>query len=89
MGPVVRLAAGLSRLSGGVFLAVERMFARLVNVGFRWAARPRGDAGDVPGWVMVTVMTAGLVAAVFAVFRDAIVTAVQTALAQVISGTGG
>jgi hypothetical protein len=38
---------------------------------------------------MVTVMTAGLVAAVFAVFRDAIVSAVQTALAQVVSSTGG
>lgn len=88
MGPVVRLAAGLSRVSGGASLAVERMFGRLVSVGVR-AARPRGDSGDVPGWVMVTVMTAGLVAAVFAVFRDAIVTAVQTALAQVISGTGG
>ncbi|MFI5955249.1 hypothetical protein [Cryptosporangium sp. NPDC051539] len=49
---------------------------------------PRGDRGDVPGWVMVTVMTAGLVAAVFAVFRDAIVTAVQTALDQVVSDTG-
>ncbi|SHN47793.1 hypothetical protein [Cryptosporangium aurantiacum] len=51
-------------------------------------ARPRGDAGDVPGWVMVTVMTAGLVAAVFAVFRDAIVVAVQSALEQVVSDTG-
>ncbi|GAA3399118.1 hypothetical protein GCM10020369_84180 [Cryptosporangium minutisporangium] len=50
--------------------------------------RLRGDAGDVPGWVMVTVMTAGLVAAVFAVFRDAIVVAVQSALEQVVSDTG-
>ena len=48
----------------------------------------RGDAGDVPGWVMVTVMTAGLVAAVFAVFRDAIVVAVQNALDQVVSDPG-
>ena len=49
---------------------------------------PRGERGDVPGWVMVTVMTAGLVAAVFAVFRDAIVVAVQNALDQVVSDTG-
>jgi len=48
----------------------------------------RGENGDVPGWVMVTVMTAGLVAAVFAVFRDAIVVAVQNALDQVVSDTG-
>jgi hypothetical protein len=26
-----------------------------------------GERGDVPGWVMVTVMTAGLVAAIWAV----------------------
>lgn len=50
-------------------------------------ARPRGDAGDVPGWVMVTVMTAAMAAAVFAVFRDAIVVAVQNALDQVVSET--
>ncbi|MFG1921218.1 hypothetical protein [Cryptosporangium sp. NPDC048952] len=54
----------------------------------RLSCRLRGDAGDVPGWVMVTVMTAGLVAAVFAVFRDAIVVAVQNALDQVVSDTG-
>ncbi len=47
------------------------------------------DRGDVPGWVMVTVMTAGLVVAVFAVFKGAIIGAVQTAIGQVVSGTGG
>jgi hypothetical protein len=49
----------------------------------------RGDRGDVAGWVMVTVMSAGLVVAVFAVFRDAITAAVQTAMSQVVAGTGG
>jgi hypothetical protein len=29
--------------------------------------RPRDERGDVPGWVLVTVMTAGLVAALWAV----------------------
>jgi hypothetical protein len=29
--------------------------------------RERGERGDVPGWVLVTVMTAGLVAALWAV----------------------
>jgi hypothetical protein len=28
---------------------------------------PRGERGDVPGWVLVTLMTAGLVAALWAV----------------------
>lgn len=47
------------------------------------------DRGDVPGWVMVTVMTSGLVVALFAVFRDAITDAVRSALSQVVSETGG
>ncbi len=29
--------------------------------------RSAGERGDVPGWVMITVMTAGLVAALWAV----------------------
>lgn len=47
------------------------------------------ERGDVPGWVMVTVMTAGLVVALFAVFKQAIVDAVQNAISQVVSGTDG
>jgi hypothetical protein len=31
------------------------------------ADRARDERGDVPGWVMITVMTAGLVAALWAV----------------------
>ena len=31
------------------------------------ADRIRDERGDVPGWVMITVMTAGLVAALWAV----------------------
>ena len=53
------------------------------------AARVRGDddpeRGDVPGWVMITVMTAALVLAILVPFRAAIVTAVQTALTSVTS----
>jgi len=53
------------------------------------AARLRGDdpeRGDVPGWVMITVMTAALVLAILVPFRAAIVTAVQNALDSVTSG---
>ena len=32
--------------------------------------RPRDDRGDVPGWVMVTVMTAAVVAALLPFVRD-------------------
>ncbi len=51
-------------------------------------ARLRGDdpeRGDVPGWVMITVMTAALVLAILIPFRQAIVTAVQNALTSVTS----
>ncbi|MEI4270555.1 hypothetical protein TEK04_02365 [Klenkia sp. LSe6-5] len=46
------------------------------------------ERGDVPGWVMITVMTAALVLAILIPFRTAIVEAVQTALSSVTSGAG-
>jgi hypothetical protein len=51
-------------------------------------ARVRKDdaeRGDVPGWVMITVMTAALVLAILIPFRTAIVAAVQNALTSVTS----
>jgi hypothetical protein len=53
------------------------------------AARVRDDdpeRGDVPGWVMITVMTAALVLAILVPFRTAIVDAVQNALDSVTTG---
>lgn len=41
------------------------------------------DRGDVPGWVMITVMTAIVVIALLAVFRQQVVTAVQNAFESV------
>ena len=52
-------------------------------------ARVRGEdpeRGDVPGWVMITVMTAALVLAILIPFRTALVNAVTTALTSVTSG---
>ncbi|GHE14092.1 hypothetical protein [Klenkia taihuensis] len=46
------------------------------------------ERGDVPGWVMITVMTAALVLAILIPFREAIVAAVQNALTSVTSGGG-
>lgn len=42
-----------------------------------------GERGDVPGWVMVVVMTAALVIAILIPFRQAIVEAVQNAINSV------
>ena len=67
-----------------------RLYAFLLAIVAALAARVRGDdpeRGDVPGWVMITVMTAALVLAILIPFRQAIVTAVQNALTSV-TGAG-
>ena len=39
----------------------------------RYTTPSDSERGDVPGWVMVTLMTAGLVAVIFAVAKPALV----------------
>jgi hypothetical protein len=66
-----------------------RGFALLLAAVAALADRVRGDdpeRGDVPGWVMITVMTAALVLAILIPFRAAIVAAVTNALNSVTSG---
>lgn len=41
------------------------------------------DRGDVPGWVMITVMTAIVVVALVAVFQKQVLDAVRSAFGQV------
>jgi hypothetical protein len=65
-----------------------RMYAFLIAALTALVARVRGEdpeRGDVPGWVMITVMTAALVLAILIPFREAIVSAVQNALSSVTS----
>ena len=67
-----------------------RFYLALLTALAALAARVRGEEperGDVPGWVMITVMTAALVLAILIPFREAIVTAVQNALTSV-TGAG-
>ena len=66
-----------------------RMYAYLIAALAALVARVRGsdpERGDVPGWVMITVMTAALVLAILIPFREAIVAAVTNALASVTTG---
>ena len=68
-----------------------RGFTMLLAALAALAARVRGEdpeRGDVPGWVMITVMTAALVLAILVPFREAIVDAVQEALSSVTSSGG-
>ncbi|MDN6485985.1 hypothetical protein [Ancrocorticia populi] len=50
-------------------------------------ADPPGDSerGDVPGWVLVTLMTAGLVIAIWAVAGPALVDVFNTAISRITS----
>jgi len=43
------------------------------------------DRGDVPGWVLITLMTAGLVVAIWAVAAPALGTVFDQAITRVVS----
>ena len=47
------------------------------------APRERSERGDVPGWVLVTVMTAGLVMVIWGVAEDQLRSMLSAALAKV------
>jgi hypothetical protein len=47
-----------------------------------WPA-PRDERGDVPGWVLITLMTAALVSALWLVAEDQLVALFRSALASV------
>jgi len=63
-------------------------FVELLVATFARVTASGRDRGDVPGWVMITVMTAALVLAILIPFRDAIVEAVESALDSVITESG-
>jgi hypothetical protein len=45
--------------------------------------RPRDERGDVPGWVLITVMTAGLVAGLWAIAGSQLGAMLREALSSV------
>lgn len=59
-------------------------FARIRTAGAtRLRALVEDDAGDVPGWVLVTLMTAGLVVLIWAVAGPALTALFEQAIARV------
>ncbi len=48
----------------------------------KWRARTN-DRGDVPGWVLVAVMTAGLVTAIWLVADDALTSVFDRAMSSI------
>lgn len=59
---------------------------RLSREGRRLA---REERGDVPGWVLVTLMTAGLVVAIWLIAGPALVNVFETAIQRVLNVGGG
>ncbi|MEO6702596.1 MAG: hypothetical protein ABI140_12150 [Jatrophihabitantaceae bacterium] len=49
----------------------------------RRVRRDGAERGDVPGWVMITVMSAGLVVVIFGVFKSKITDAISNAIDSV------
>lgn len=43
------------------------------------------DRGDVPGWVLITMMTAGLVVAIWAIAAPALGTVFDQAISRVVA----
>lgn len=52
----------------------------------KWKNRVLDDRGDVPGWVLITLMTAGLVAAIWALAGPALTGVFESAIASVTGG---
>jgi len=48
-----------------------------------WQRLNRDDRGDVPGWVLITLMTAGLVVVIWALAGPALADLFQQAIAKV------
>jgi hypothetical protein len=54
----------------------------------RWANVTFAERGDVPGWVLIVLMTSALVIAIWGVARDRLVAIVQSALSSVCGSIG-
>lgn len=69
--------------------ALEWVNTVTLSLVARLTSPPREDhdRGDVPGWVMITVMTAIVVIALLGVFREQVITAVRNAF-QSVSDAG-
>lgn len=74
---IQRTEALLLRLTVMMVTGVQVLRARAVGDD------PEGDRGDVPGWVMITLMTAIVVIGLLAVFRDQVFDAVRTAFSSI------
>ncbi len=71
-------------------MQVARLCGWVVSQALALAERAGGygddrERGDVPGWVMVTLMSAILVVAILVPFRSQVIPAIQNAIDSVIN----
>lgn len=59
---------------------LTKVLAQLWLSGVVLPRRPRSERGDVPGWVLITLMTAGLVAALLGVARPQLTSMFERAM---------
>ncbi|AWR21101.1 MAG: hypothetical protein RSB13_05800 [Aurantimicrobium sp.] len=57
---------------------IARMSAKI-------SSKVTDERGDVPGWVLITLMTAGLVVAIWAIAAPALGTVFDQAISRVVS----
>ena len=67
-------------------LGLSQLAVRVVIAAHRRVAAERPDRGDVPGWVMVTIMTAGLVTALWFIAEERLTAIFTEALDGVVGG---
>lgn len=64
-------------------LVTRATLALLAGVSALRSTDEDRDRGDVPGWVMITLMTAIVVVGLLAVFRDEVTDAVSRAFSSI------
>jgi hypothetical protein len=62
---------------------LESFNLTLVKAKVRFNEFIKNEQGDVPGWVLVTVMTAGLVVAIWSIADDQLKSVLQNAIRSV------
>ncbi len=62
---------------------MQTMMRMQVRLTQRLREHLSGERGDVPGWVLITIMTAGLVTALWAVAQDQLKDLFRSALESV------
>ena len=57
----------------------------ITRITSKVTAKLSDERGDVPGWVLITLMTAGLVVAIWAIAAPALGTVFDQAISRVVS----